>query len=122
MRLWRPLADSGDALAQFYLGETYRRGQGVPKDYAQAVIWYRKAADQGQVTAAFVLGAMYEQGQGVPQDYIQAYTWYNITVSRARIDSSRIRAAKARDLIAAKMTPAQIAEAQRRTRVWIPKE
>ena len=47
MRLWRPLADQGDALPQTFLGNMYKNGWGVPQEYATAVSWYRKAADQG---------------------------------------------------------------------------
>ena len=42
MRLWRSLADQGDARAQLNLGVMYRDGQGVPQDYAAAVSCYRK--------------------------------------------------------------------------------
>ncbi len=50
-RLWRPLADQGNARAQLYLGLIYDKGQGVAQDYAQAVKWYRMAADQGDANA-----------------------------------------------------------------------
>ena len=40
-------AQKGDAKAQFNLGYIYDIGQGVPRDYAEAVKWYRLAADQG---------------------------------------------------------------------------
>jgi TPR repeat protein len=39
-------ADQGQATAQAYLGAMYTKGEGVPQDYTQAVVWYRKAADQ----------------------------------------------------------------------------
>jgi len=45
MRLWRPLAEQGDALAQSNLGQMYSKGQGVPQDYA--------AADRQARTAKF---------------------------------------------------------------------
>jgi TPR repeat protein len=35
------------ALAQYYLGEVYSSGRGVPRDYEAAMDWYRKAADNG---------------------------------------------------------------------------
>ena len=38
---WRPLAEQGDADAQYFLGVMYEKGNGVPKDYAEAVKWYR---------------------------------------------------------------------------------
>ena len=56
MRLLRPLADQGDATAQYDLGLMYAKGQGVPQDYAEAVKWFRKAADQGDASAQYNLG------------------------------------------------------------------
>ena len=46
------------------------------KDYAQAIIWFRKAADQGDRDAETVVGSFYQNGWGVPQDYAQAAIWY----------------------------------------------
>jgi uncharacterized protein len=46
LRLIRPLADQGDASAQYNLGLMYANGQGAPQDYAAAVRWFRKAADR----------------------------------------------------------------------------
>jgi hypothetical protein len=51
-------------------------GQGVPQDYAEAAVWFRKAAEQGYAYAQSMLGHAYENGQGVPQDYAQAALWY----------------------------------------------
>ncbi len=64
MRLWRPLAEQGDAAAQSLLGIMYYEGQGVPQDYAEAVKWYRLAAEQGNATAQNNLGGMYDNGRG----------------------------------------------------------
>ena len=52
LRLWRPLADRGDADAQFNLGIAYNNGDGVPKDYARAYMWFSLAAAAGDPTAA----------------------------------------------------------------------
>ena len=76
LRLWRPLAEQGDARAQFSLGFMYQNGWGAPQDYSAALIWYRKAADQGYAFAQGNLGFMYEKGHGVPQDYAAAVSWY----------------------------------------------
>ena len=92
-----------------------RRGPGVPQDYAEAVRWYTKSAEQGDGMAQIMLGRMYEMGQGVPQDYVQAHIWYNqayMSGSRKNRDIS----VKNRDNVAKRMTPAQIAEAQRLAR------
>jgi TPR repeat protein len=76
-RLYRPLADRGDASAQVGLGAMYANGQGVPLDYREAVKWYRKAAKQGNAQAQVGLGVMYVQGRGVPQDAQEAVKWYS---------------------------------------------
>ena len=117
---YRKAADQGDALAQFDLGWMYDDGRGVAQDYAQALIWFRKAAEQGLTLAQFNLGWMYGQGQGVQQDYVRAHMWFNIAAAGASDASFRDKSVKYRDLVAAEMTPAQIAEAQRMAREWKP--
>lgn len=69
-------AASGDARSQCILGNSYDYGQGVPQDYVQAALWYRKAAEQGNTDAQYDLGDLYYEGQGVPQDYAQAAFWF----------------------------------------------
>jgi uncharacterized protein len=76
MREWSPLAEHGDALAQYNLGLLYDNGQGVQKDYVQARQWYEKAALRGDVSAQLNLGVLYENGKGVPKDYQLALLWY----------------------------------------------
>ncbi len=76
LRELRPLAEQGDAKAQYRLGVMYHEGKGVPQDYAEAVKWYRKAAEQGNARAQHNLGVMYRMSQGVPQDYAKALQWW----------------------------------------------
>ena len=116
LRLWRPLADQGHADAQNYLGLMYLDGEGVPEDYAAAVSWFRKAAEQGHAIAQTNLGDMYATGRGVAQAYVQAHMWFNLAAAQGDADAIKYRKAAA-----AKMTPAQIAEAQRLAREWKPK-
>ena len=59
LKVFRPLADQGDASAQYNLSLLYANGQGVPQDHAQAVLWYRKAADQGHADAQHNLGVLF---------------------------------------------------------------
>jgi tetratricopeptide (TPR) repeat protein len=121
LKWYRKAADQGSASTQFNLGLMYAQGQGVPQDYAEAAKWYRRAADQCLPLAQSVLGNMYVQGQGVPQDYVQAHKWFNLAASCETDTKYRADAVTERDIIAAKMTPAQIAEAQRLAREWKPK-
>ena len=119
MRLLRPLADGGNASAQNWLASIYFwGGHGVQQDAAQAAQWYRKAADHGNALAQAHLGLMYEHGYGVPRDPVMARMWLNLAVSRAPPLSMAV---KLRKEVAAKMTPAQIAEAKRLAEEWEPK-
>jgi len=72
IKLLREQAEQGDARAQYKLGASYARGQGVKKDYVQAMEWYRKAAEQGYAPAEYIIGIIYSKGQGVEQDYKKA--------------------------------------------------
>ena len=80
-----------------------------------------QAAAKGIFFAQSNLGRLYENGQGVPQDYVVAHMWYNLAASRETIPSQRDWVVERRELLAAKMTPTQIAEAQRIADEWLPK-
>ena len=82
LKEWKPLAEDGDATAQFNLGIMYDIGQGVPQDYAEAVKWYRLAAEQGYAKAQYNLGTMYDSGQGVPQDYAEAVRLFRLAADQ----------------------------------------
>lgn len=75
MRIWRPLAEQGNAQAQVMLGLLYDQGQGVISDFSKAVYWWRQAAEQGDPLAQDFLGVMYLNGMGVPPDQKQARVW-----------------------------------------------
>ena len=124
MRLARPLAAAGDARAQSVLGLLYYRGQGgVPQDKVEAAGWFRRAADQGDPQAQYNLGLSYARGDTGAPDNVSAHMWLNLAVARFLTSDTLARAAarKDRDLVAEKMTPDQIAEAQKRAREWQPK-
>jgi TPR repeat protein len=105
---WRPLAEQGDPIAQFNLGLLYVDGHGVPQNLVEAVNWFRRAAEQDYAPAQHNLGAMYGSGQGVKRDYIQAYKWLNLCAAKGNSGC-----VTQRELIAKKLKPGQIAEAQR---------
>ncbi len=119
---WYELAaEQGVVQAQYILGVTYHQGRGVPTDYPRAASWYRRAVEQGDGEAQNNLGAMYEAGVGLPPDYVNAHMWYSIAASRFQPGESNDKAITNRDSLAKKMTPTQIAEAQRLAREWAPK-
>lgn len=74
---WLPLANRGDVAAMRNIGHLYRWGQGVEKDIAQAIHWYRLAAEKGFSRAQANLAAIYLQGdEGTPVDYDEAHKWF----------------------------------------------
>ena len=117
LREWTPLAEQGDADAQYNLGLMYANGEGVPQDYSTAVKWWSLAAEQGEAFAQNNLGLMYVLGYGVIQDDVYAHMWFNIATSSGNKD-----AVKNRDIIAERMTPSQIAEAQKLARECVSKK
>ena len=102
-------AKQGDAPAQTNLGWMYDKGRGVPQGDKFAVKWYRLAAEQGYASAQYNLGWMYANGRGVVQDYVRAHMWFNIAASSGESK----KASKNRDIIAKRMTPADISAAQK---------
>jgi TPR repeat protein len=113
LREWKPLAEKGDAHAQFSIGLLHENGDGVPRDYTKARQWYEKAAAQNEARAQYYLGMQYAFGQGGPLDLVQAHMWYNLAAGNGHVG-----AAVYRDDLAKQMTPAQIAEAHKRAKEW----
>ena len=111
-------AAQGEAKAQTILGLMYYEGRGVPQDNAEALKWYRLAAAQGDALAQYHPGLMYAKGYGVPQDHIEAHKWFNLAAASSTSKPNRDRAVEARDKLVARMTPTQIAEAQKLAREW----
>ena len=72
-----PLAEAGHADSQFSIGFMYDYGQGVARNTAEAMLWYRKAAEQDLAVAQYTLGSIYEIGLGVRRDLVEAFTWYS---------------------------------------------
>ena len=78
LKEWQPLADQGNASAQFNLGLMYENGRGVLKDDKQATKWFRKAADQGDAEAQFMMGNLYNSGDAVDRDHLKAFKFWTL--------------------------------------------
>lgn len=76
LEICRPLAEKGDAIARYCLGNMYYDGHGVEQSYADAFKWTKLAAEQGYADAQARLGFMYLTAQGIPRDYQEAAKWY----------------------------------------------
>ena len=78
----------------------------------------RNAALQGQLHAQYKLGILYVNGNGVSQDFVVAYLW--LSLSTRHIAGSGSEAVRQRDMLAARMSSSQIAEAKKLVRDWRP--
>jgi len=61
---------------QCELGDCYIEGNGIQKDFAEGVRWYRKAAEQGYAKAQFKLAYCLQVGKGLEKDEAAAICWY----------------------------------------------
>jgi TPR repeat protein len=84
-----PLAEAGDAEAQYDMGTLYCDGLAVERNYRQAAEWYSRAAEQGHKGAQFTLGFLAYHGAGrgeedgaVARDPIAAARWLKPAAER----------------------------------------
>jgi TPR repeat protein len=117
MAWFRKAADQGHENGQFSLASLYY-GR---KEYSPAASWYRRAAEQGNALAQIRLARMYTEGPGLTRDDVQAFKWFAVAAMRGSDSYARTNAVKGRDAVAMKMTPPQVAEAERLVREWKPK-
>jgi hypothetical protein len=110
----REWAEGGNVEAQYMLAGILA-GRDVPEDDLEAAKWFRRAAGQGHALAQLALGLAYLGGTGVPKDLCLACMWCNI----AELQGLEVAAA-VRKQATDQMTPAQIAEAEKRVRGWKP--
>ena len=122
-RIWKVWAGKGNAEARTLLGAMYWSGEGVPRDHKEAARLYLRAANQGYARAQNDIGFMLGFGEGVPpRDDVEAYKWLTLAIARytARNQDRLEQARKDKATLAARMTKAQIAQAEQRVKAWKP--
>ena len=105
---WRLLTDRATINLQYRLGEAFMEGEielFIPRNYKQAIKWYRLAAAQGHVRAPVKLGEMYEEGMGVEQNPIVAYALYSLATASGPIHNN---ASNGRDRTKKRMSVTEI--------------
>jgi TPR repeat protein len=78
---------------------------------------YRLAAAQGAVIAANNIGLLYAKGLGVPQDLVRAYMWFSLGATSGHPEPIRHR-----DLIFDKLSPEQVAQAQKMAQICLVRQ
>ncbi len=81
-------AEQGHSDAQFWLGVSYYRNEGVPWDENKAVYWWQKSAEQGNAEAQELLGDIYRSGgQQIPNDYKKVVYWYQKSAEQGNAEA-----------------------------------
>ena len=117
MKWYRLSAEQGNDSAQVNIGQMYDQGLGdISQNYKTSAKWFRLAAEQGNIIAQYNLGISYFLGEGVIQDNVYAHMWLNISAS-----NGKEKGIDARDMIAKKMSSADISQAQKLARECVAK-
>ena len=66
------------------MGHCYIHGQGVVKNFSEALKWLRKAVEKNDSFAQSNLGYCYETGQGVAKDEVEAVKYYRKAANQNR--------------------------------------
>jgi TPR repeat protein len=83
-------AEEGDVDAQYNLGIIYYHGEGVPRDFDKALMWFHQAAEQNDADAQYTLGFMYGRGEGVEKDQKQSVAWFNKAAEQGHTGAQEI--------------------------------
>lgn len=114
VEIFGPLAETGNAVAQFNLGVLFDEGHGVPQNYLLALKWYTRAASQGLIEAQYLTSYYYRRGRGIQQDTVKAHMWINLAASGGLPHADVERLEQQRE-----MTRARIATAQALAVKWL---
>ena len=128
-------AERGATQSMLSLAEFYRKGWGVEQSFATMAEWLRLAAENGDSTGAVLLGVCYELGRGVPMDYVQAYAWTRRSIFSQDLYRDpglldpEVEQLMSQDpaigrlkVLAEKMVPQELAEAERLASEWNPRQ
>ena len=109
-------AEAGDADSELQLGLRYSDGEGVARDLAEAVKWFRKAAEQNVAEAQYNLGVCYATGLGVAKDEVEGYKWFLLAAGQGNELAKKNVA-----VLDSRLTREQIAEGQKLARNFKPR-
>lgn len=108
IKLFRPLAEKGNAIAQYKVAVMHRMGLGVHKSEKEARKWSRLAAKQGNPEAQTLLGSLYYKASGEESpDTVRAYIWYEVAAAQGNAEAKKDLA-----LLTKELSPQQVTEAR----------
>ena len=115
VRWFHKAADQGDSYSKDRLGDAYRQGIGVDRDFAKASDLYCAAAKLGETDAMNKCGyGLLIGGQGVAPNLVEALKWLTLAVERSKPGEVHDRSTVNLNRALAQATPQQVEEAQQR--------
>ncbi|SFL69038.1 tetratricopeptide repeat protein [Methylobacterium pseudosasicola] len=112
-------AEQGHARSMHNLAVLYAENpaaNGKP-DFASAASWFRQGAEFGVRDSQYNLAVLYARGLGLTQDLVQSYAWFSAAAAQGDDD-----AAKKRDDVANKLSPADLASAKSLAATFKPRK
>lgn len=83
-------AEAGDVDAQYNLGIIHYHGEGVPRNFEEALIWFHRAAEQNDADAQYTLGFMYGRGEGVTKSHDLSVSWFGRAAEQGHTGAQEI--------------------------------
>ncbi|MDI9347397.1 MAG: tetratricopeptide repeat protein [Methylacidiphilales bacterium] len=108
------LANRGKANAEYLVGKMYEEGKGVSQNYLLAQNWYQKSAEHGLSEGMCLLGKRLALDESNRENIVLAHKWINVAIS----NRSPSCVAKDLKLLEAKLTPDELAKAQKEALVF----
>ncbi len=90
LRILQPMANMGNAVAQFNIGVMYLNGEGVERSVSEGISWYKKSAVLGNVSAQFRLGRIYQEGKIVRNNNIEAAKWWKMAAANGHAEAQTL--------------------------------
>lgn len=121
MAEFKPLAEQGDANAQYYMGFMHHHGYGVKRNEVEASKWFEMAAKRGEWQSQYYLGVIYENGVGIKKDLQAAHMWLSLAATNPGTTfRDSLHTKEAIGKLEHKMSAEQIAQAKEMAKNWKP--
>jgi TPR repeat protein len=118
---FQPLAEGGNANAQYYMGFIYHHGYGVKRNDPEAMKWFSMGAKQNEWQSQYYLGVLYDQGVGITKDLPAAHMWLSLAATNPGTTfRDSLHTKEALKKLEEKMSPEQIAKAKDMAKSWKP--
>jgi len=90
IQTWTRQANAGNVTAQYALGYSYMKGDGVDKNRAESLKWFRMAAENGHPLSMYLVGGAYFSGDGLEKNNSESEKWMLKAANLGQKDAAKI--------------------------------